>query len=273
MRAYARNGAGTAYGETVSFNTTSHFSGSGTEDDPYQIASLDDLRALSENPCYWGCHFEQTGNIDLSGSSTWDPDGSGGYYGFSPIGNNSTAFTGSYNGGNYTIQKLYINRNSTSYVGLFGHTDGATVENLRVIGVNITGGSCVGGLVGYKQRAVDDSFWDTETSGQDESAGGTGKTTDEMTTKSTFIDTSTEGLDSAWDFDDIWRMTYRETCPCFQWQDGACPLPPTDVSLGAVGGTPMPMDKFQLMLPWILLSLLLALATGGGVTVARRVNR
>ena len=60
----------------------------------------------------------------------------------------------------------------------------------------------VGGLVGYvglgnDAGTVNDSFWDTETSGQPTSAGGTGQTTSEMKTQSTFTN---------WDFTTTWEI-------------------------------------------------------------------
>jgi len=51
----------------------------------------------------------------------------------------------------------------------------------------------VGGLVGSNPGRAENSFWDTETSGQATSDGGTGKTTAEMQTAATF-------LDAGWDF-------------------------------------------------------------------------
>jgi len=53
---------------------------------------------------------------------------------------------------------------------------------------------------------VEDSFWDIETSDQLASAGGTGKTTAEMQTKSTFTD-------AAWDFVEIWGIGEKQTYP------------------------------------------------------------
>jgi len=75
---------------------------------------------------------------------------------------------------------------------------------------SVTGdGNDVGGLVGvgYNYGDMIACFWDTETSGQAASAGGTGRTTAEMQTASTF-------LDAGWDFVgetangtcDYWRM-------------------------------------------------------------------
>ncbi|MEN6424451.1 MAG: GLUG motif-containing protein [Phycisphaerales bacterium] len=53
----------------------------------------------------------------------------------------------------------------------------------------------VGGLIGTNPYGFEDSLWDTETSGQATSAGGTGKITTEMRTAQTF-------LEVGWDFVD-----------------------------------------------------------------------
>jgi hypothetical protein len=91
------------------------------------------------------------------------------------------------------------------------------IEKSYSIGqVNGQGSSLVGGLVGNLSGpgsnvgVVEDSFWNTQTSGQSTSAGGTGKTTTEMKDIDTFTNTATVGLDEAWDFTDIWAMDENE---------------------------------------------------------------
>jgi hypothetical protein len=62
-------------------------------------------------------------------------------------------------------------------------------------------------------------FWDTQTSGQATSAGGTGKTTAELQTAATF-------LDAGWDFagetangmEDIWWILEGQDYPRLRWQ-------------------------------------------------------
>ncbi len=124
--------------------------GAGTEGNPYQIATLDNLLWVSTNSSSWDKYFIQTADIDASATSTWNADGSGGYYGFSPIGFNDDAFTGTYDGDNHTISHLYIHRPDDDYnsQSLFGLVKGATIKNLGVIIVNITGDGSVGGLIG-----------------------------------------------------------------------------------------------------------------------------
>lgn len=62
----------------------------------------------------------------------------------------------------------------------------------------VTGvGAGVGGLNGNEGGTTTNCFWDTETSGQASSFGGTGKTTAQMKTQATFTD-------AGWNFTTIW---------------------------------------------------------------------
>ena len=66
---------------------------------------------------------------------------------FTSIGNNTTAFTGNFDGIDYNIFNLNISGKDN--VGLFGKTDGATINNVTLVGGSITGtGSNVGAIVG-----------------------------------------------------------------------------------------------------------------------------
>ncbi|MGQ1889681.1 GLUG motif-containing protein [Thermophagus sp. OGC60D27] len=118
--------------------------GSGTENHPYQISNIENLYWLSQTETAWDAYFEQTTDIDASTTSTWDSGN-----GFSPIGNQTTQFSGHYNGKGYTIDGLTINRSSTHYIGLFGYTRTATIDSLGLTNVKVKGTSNVGALVGY----------------------------------------------------------------------------------------------------------------------------
>jgi hypothetical protein len=123
--------------------------GSGTEGDPYLIATLDHITWLIQNINEWGKHYQQIADIDASNTQNWDDGDGGDAEGLSPIGNNSTKFTGSYNGDGYIIDGLKIDRISNNYVGLFGYVDGGSISNLGVTNVDIRGGQLgTGGLVG-----------------------------------------------------------------------------------------------------------------------------
>ncbi|MCK5050686.1 MAG: T9SS type A sorting domain-containing protein [Candidatus Cloacimonetes bacterium] len=117
--------------------------GSGTEADPYQVETLDNLLWMSTNSSSLDKHYIQTTDIDASDTQNWN-DGEG----FSPIRDESgTSFTGSYNGQFHFIDGLYINRPSVGGQGLFYFTNNAVIENLGIINVNLSGHSYVGVLV------------------------------------------------------------------------------------------------------------------------------
>jgi hypothetical protein len=124
-------------------------SGSGTQDDPYKISTVDNLVWISQNNSSWDAHFIQTSDIDASGTSNKAFNGG---KGFKPIGGGGTeaspAFSGTYDGQGYEIKNLYINRpNDDEGTGLFNHMYGI-VENIHLVDVNITAGHYVGGIAG-----------------------------------------------------------------------------------------------------------------------------
>jgi len=138
-------------------NVLAYSGGSGTEGDPYQIATKADLLALSTTPGDWGKHFIQTADIafdaaDFQNGGAFHDGGKG----FSPIGSEDDNFTGTYNGGDHSIDGLSINRPSASFVGLFGWVSGssAKIDRLGVTNVDVKGSEYVGGLVGGSKAAA-----------------------------------------------------------------------------------------------------------------------
>lgn len=124
--------------------------GSGTQADPYQIGSLDDLKLLSDSSVFWNKCFIQMANIDASATIGWHNG-----QGFIPIGNDTLRFTGSYDGGNFTISNVFINRDTTDYVGFFGYTGTpGAIQNVHMTSCSVTGRSYVGGLVGRNLYAI-----------------------------------------------------------------------------------------------------------------------
>ncbi len=77
---------------------------------------------------------------------------------FDPIGDNTTPFTGSYNGGGYSISNLSIDQLS-NYVGLFGYAGvGATISEVSIVNGSVEGVSFVGAIVGYNRGNIYRSF-------------------------------------------------------------------------------------------------------------------
>ena len=79
--------------------------------------------------------------------------------GWQPIGDSSDAFTSQFEGNDFTISNLMIDR-STSNIGLFGHaTSSAEIANLGLLNINITASSdYVGGLVGWNESTMTNTY-------------------------------------------------------------------------------------------------------------------
>jgi hypothetical protein len=121
---------------------------------------------------------------------------------------NNCYATGSVNGGTYVG-------------GLVGQVERGRAFNCYSTG-GVSGDQYVGGFTGYIRvlGSVTHCFWDTQTSGWSTSPGGTGKTTEEMQTITTFTN---EG----WDFRDFWTICDGMNYPVLLWQipaaDFLCP--------------------------------------------------
>ena len=119
----------------------------GTENNPYIIANLANLRWMSEVPTDWyidgytHIHFIQTSNIDATPTIDWNDSA-----GFIPIGIRSLpdqpSFRGVYDGDGYVISNLYMNRQNERRVGLFGGVGSSLnrsfIKNLGLENILIT---------------------------------------------------------------------------------------------------------------------------------------
>jgi hypothetical protein len=109
------------------------------------------------------------------------------------------------------ITNIYATGNVTGsdYVGgLSGYMVYGIIINSYSTG-SVTGLNSVGGLISFYTGGIIGSYWDINTSGQSTSAGGTGKTTAEMRTRSTFV---------SWDFVSAWVIDEGISYPYFLWQ-------------------------------------------------------
>ncbi len=119
----------------------SYSGGSGTEQDPWQIATVEDLQAIGDNLSGF---FIQTSDIDASVTSGWNEG-----LGFEPIGGD---FDGVYDGNGYSISGLYINRPEDTRVGLFHRIHGE-IRNMTIIDAEVHGRNSVGILAGASREA------------------------------------------------------------------------------------------------------------------------
>ena len=112
---------------------------------------------------------------------------------------------------------------STQVGGLVGVNFYGHVANCYSTG-SVTGSTQVGGLVGYNKAIVNNSFWDTETSGQAASDGGTAKRTTEMEDIVTFLEAGWYIVGVALgetNANYIWNIVDGESYPFLSWQSAA----------------------------------------------------
>jgi len=142
--------------------------GSGTETDPYQVETLDNLLWISTNNISWDKHFIQTTDIDASDTQNWN-NGEG----FSPIGIYSdNPFTGSYNGEEHIINYLHIVLPDNDCIGFFSYTDESTISNLGLENLNVTGNQGVGGFAGWNETSLISNCYATGCITGDQEVGG-----------------------------------------------------------------------------------------------------
>ncbi|MBP3191244.1 choice-of-anchor D domain-containing protein [Natronogracilivirga saccharolytica] len=164
--------------------------GSGSETDPWQVETLEQLQAVGTYP---DSHFVQIADIDASATAGWN-----GGKGFEPIGKQGDSFTGSYNGQGHLISNLTINRPDESWLGLFDGIINATIEQLHLEQVDIrgeegvgalagsnfgsvngvsvsgkvSGNQLLGGLIGHNEGTIRFSYADVEVTGKNNRIGG-----------------------------------------------------------------------------------------------------
>jgi len=174
-----------------------------------------------------GGHIENIGVVNVTVTGDNEVGGLVGHIDDGAVSNSYA--TGNVNGERYyvgglvgciggaSVSNAYSTGSVTGHAFVGGLVGGGVgnVHNSYSTG-NVTGDRDVGGLVGlnFFELTVSNSFWDTETSGQATSAGGTGKTTAEMQDIATFTDTETQGLDKPWD---IIAVNPGQTNPAYIW--------------------------------------------------------
>ncbi|WP_076591401.1 GLUG motif-containing protein [Herminiimonas arsenitoxidans] len=116
--------------------------------------------------------YTLSGNINATETNGSSPSGMWTTAGFSPIGNNTNRFTGTFDGQNHAISNLFINRPTTDYVGLFRYTaSSGLIRNIGLLGGSVSGKDFVGGLVGWSGGGISNAYATGSVNGSD-SVGG-----------------------------------------------------------------------------------------------------
>ncbi len=123
--------------------------GSGTEADPYQIATAADLTTLGQNTEDYDKHFIMTADIDLAGKGDY-PDGSFSH----PLIADDSIFYGVFDGAGHAIKQLKISANDD--IGLFHYLGpGSLVLNLKLMDGSVVGRDYVGVLCAQNYGTID----------------------------------------------------------------------------------------------------------------------
>ena len=111
----------------------------------YHISSAEDLVALANfvknGADTTGSIFMFDNDIDMSGVT-----------GFEGIGTLANAFKGTVYGNGHVVKNMTINT-SSSYQGLFGNINQATIKDIGIVDANVTGDSYIGILVGQAENS------------------------------------------------------------------------------------------------------------------------
>jgi len=130
--------------------------GSGTPEDPYRIATAQDLIDLGQTTEDYDKSFILTADIDLSGMvfdwAVIAPDMNDVVIGFQGVW-----FSGHFDGQGHAIRHLHIQ--GRNYLGLFGKLGSfAVIASLGLEDVDISGNQAVGGLVGENEGSISSCY-------------------------------------------------------------------------------------------------------------------
>ncbi|MCF0194639.1 MAG: hypothetical protein HUK00_05635, partial [Bacteroidaceae bacterium] len=146
--------------QPASADGTRQPSGNGTAASPYLIGDADELYWFAEQvnsgeTGIWGKLIKDiVVNKDvLDDKGELNGDGAG-FRVWTPIGNGSGSYAGTFDGQGHTISGLYLNDGGRDFVGLFGLAYNANIDNVGVINSYFRGNQYVGGVCGNGSGSI-----------------------------------------------------------------------------------------------------------------------
>ena len=130
----------------------------------YSISSLEELVQLAEmtnSGKITGGSFVLGADIDLGSIENW-----------TPIGNNTNPFQGTFNGNGHVIKNLKINRPTESNQGLFGSS--TIIKNLAIKNAEIIGSHKTGTISGFNTNYIENCYSTGNISGENQTGGVAG---------------------------------------------------------------------------------------------------
>ena len=149
--------------EPATLTTDKHdINGDGEKDEVYEIANAGQLYwfaalvngtladGTAQNPSAKAVLLNDitvnTGVLTADGTLASDVSG---FRVWTPVGNDSNPYQGTFDGQSHTVRGLYFNNSATDYVGLFGYIgNGGKISNVGVVDSYFYGSNDVGGVCG-----------------------------------------------------------------------------------------------------------------------------
>jgi hypothetical protein len=137
--------------------------GTGTAEDPFQIATAAELNEIGNHPDDWEKHFVLVNDIDLSGYKGTQFNLIGEWHQDGPLP--SKPFRGVFDGQGHRIRNFTWTSSDMAYVGLFRAVQLARIQNIGLedVSVKTVGGENIGTLVGLNDQSVVSACYSTGT--------------------------------------------------------------------------------------------------------------
>ena len=115
----------------------------------------------------------------------------------------------------YATGRILALHGSNEIGGLAGgmETAGQVINSYSIGAVRTSSGTHIGGLIGRSEGSITNSYWNTNTSGQTSSAGGTGRTTDQLRSP-----TMATGIYANWSAND-WDFGNMQSYPALRYNE------------------------------------------------------
>ena len=166
--------------EPATLTTDKHdINGDGEKDEVYEIANAGQLYwfaalvngtladGTAQNPSAKAVLLNDitvnTGVLTADGTLASDVSG---FRVWTPVGNDSNPYQGTFDGQSHTVSGLYFNNSATDYVGLFGYIgNGGKISNVGVVDSYFYGKNDVGGVCGYRYGSISNCYSASAVSG------------------------------------------------------------------------------------------------------------
>lgn len=185
--------------------------GNGSKENPYQISNWTHLNSI-------GTHLDANFILENDLDSTTDgygdhaSDTANDGKGWNPIGDYSLdPFTGTFDGNNYEIRDLNINRTDTDYIGIIAYSSDSEIYDLGVVNVDISGDKYVGGIIGENDGMVNNSYTSGNMNGDRYVGGFIGRSKGDISNSYSDVDVIFEGQYGGGFIGDINTMTLNNS--------------------------------------------------------------